>query len=165
MSYNHNFCILRPLEREPRKRRVKIRRHDCVKLTFSGTKVDEFVTDANIAMVDESDKGCKASHRYGVTILVSRRKGRNCADRTAEVRKATRAAKRMGTNSHANRFDIRRYLQWVSSLAGFLFAAVSLGLDILRSRQKGDVRPRVSMGSWLLDLDGPGSCSFPATAL
>lgn len=60
MMYNHGIYVLVPLEREPRKCRVKITRRDRGKITFSDTQLDEFVTDADIATVDEAIQ--KAKH-------------------------------------------------------------------------------------------------------
>jgi hypothetical protein len=56
-----------PFEREPRKCRVKITRRDRVKLTFSDTKLDEFVTDAEIATVDEAIQ--KAKHLLDTALV------------------------------------------------------------------------------------------------
>ena len=67
MMYNHGIYVLVPFEREPRKCRVNITRRDRVKLTFSDTKLDEFVTDAEIATVDEAIQ--KAKHLLDAALV------------------------------------------------------------------------------------------------
>jgi hypothetical protein len=118
------------------------------------------VTDAD--MVDEAIQK-KASPRYGVGILVSHRKGRDFAYRNAGCGGyPPERAKGVGTNSHANGFDARGGLQWVCSLANFIFAAASLGLDIIGSRQTCPIGPLTSMGPELLDMDDTDNRLFLA---
>jgi hypothetical protein len=94
------------------------------------------------------------------------RKGRDRAYRNAGCGGyPPERAKGMGTNSHANGFDARSGLQWVCSLANFIFAAASLGLDIIGSRQTCPVGPLTSMGPELLDMDDTDNHLFLARPL
>ena len=94
------------------------------------------------------------------------RKGRDRAYRNAGCGGyPPERAKGMGTNSHANGFDARSGLQWVCSLANFILAAASLGLDIIGSRQTCGIGPLTSVGPRLWDIDGVDNRPFLARPL
>lgn len=71
----------------------------------------------------------------------------------------------MGTYSHADGFDARRLLQRVCSLAGLLFAAARLGVDVVGNRETYSIRHRASSGPQLLSLGGVDHYPFLTSAL
>jgi hypothetical protein len=71
----------------------------------------------------------------------------------------------MGTHSHADGFDASRSLQRVGSLAGFLFVAARLSVDLVGNRETYSIRRRASMGPQLLDFGGVDNYPFLARAL